>query len=720
MRDGGRVSLPAVRRGLSPEGCRNRERQSQGSLTIGVQGVTVYPTERASRSQSTFLQENVRRLKEIQAKCRGREQPSRRHQPLRATRGTSANTTTTSFLTKTGGPANAESPMKPGEGVTLAGRGDSAHSDYYSLSEDPPDPPPPTHPQYPAQGWSANTTHTRHNASSRPHSPVVLRPLTTSAQQPLDSDQLLLLPDAGLSRDMRKMRMDSLVSRISSQRPACEKDYHQHYRSIENQHRQLLDATERINSSSGDGASCEDTTRTKGGQARAGTPPKMIRSYSFDRGTHGRRREGSVERKAKAGVPGELKALKKLNHRPSSPSPSSSSFSSPQPARRSSRNVTKTGRLTQDTSGGQDVAVRQLTWGGKNAMTEPTNKSKLTRSGAVQRAKNAVDQASNDTQPTRTNPTSRPESPWTDAKQDAHDIASCSGETNLNSSFSSNCDFYPEGHEEPESPRLANREDLKLVIRPDSQSTTREHGTNDPNQEHWDSSFNNLDFPLNSEGDIEEPAGHLDSAERIQHSSTPYEQTEAAEHEGVFVSRLNGRIDDSGGRDGGDSSHTPTTVTSSVLCEEDGAAASTATSTKSWKKEQQQNKTRGDTLRRSQSLKNVAHTPGEPPPHYQIGKIPSYLQARKEEKHRQEELARNVDPNCPPGHQPLPDHERLNTLQLLHKSQTQVLQELSSLPVAQDTLRVKRARLALEEKLTQIEDGMRIFSQPRVYIMNDE
>ena len=46
MRDGGRLSLPAMRRGLSPEGCRIRERHSQGSLTIGVQGVTVHPAER--------------------------------------------------------------------------------------------------------------------------------------------------------------------------------------------------------------------------------------------------------------------------------------------------------------------------------------------------------------------------------------------------------------------------------------------------------------------------------------------------------------------------------------------------------------------------------------------------------------------------------------------------------------------------------------------------
>lgn len=51
MREGGQVSLPPMRRGLSPEGRRIRERHSQGSLTIGVQGVTVHPTERGEKRE---------------------------------------------------------------------------------------------------------------------------------------------------------------------------------------------------------------------------------------------------------------------------------------------------------------------------------------------------------------------------------------------------------------------------------------------------------------------------------------------------------------------------------------------------------------------------------------------------------------------------------------------------------------------------------------------
>lgn len=54
------------------------------------------------------------------------------------------------------------------------------------------------------------------------------------------------------------------------------------------------------------------------------------------------------------------------------------------------------------------------------------------------------------------------------------------------------------------------------------------------------------------------------------------------------------------------------------------------------------------------------------------------------------------------------------------QGQADVMRELSSLPVAQDTLRVKKRRQDLEDKLMQIEDGLRIFSQPKVYVMNDD
>ena len=109
-----------------------------------------------------------------------------------------------------------------------------------------------------------------------------------------------------------------------------------------------------------------------------------------------------------------------------------------------------------------------------------------------------------------------------------------------------------------------------------------------------------------------------------------------------------------------------------------------------------------------------------PPPSYIRGQLPKYLVARKAEEQRRLEAEEQFDPECPPNHTPLPDHERRNTLHLLKKSQADIMREMSMLPVAQDTLRVRKLYQELEGKLNQIEEGLKIFSQPKVYVINDE
>lgn len=54
--------------------------------------LSIHCTLSTGRNQRDFLQDNVRRLHEIQARCRDREN-SRKPQPLRATRESSASTT---------------------------------------------------------------------------------------------------------------------------------------------------------------------------------------------------------------------------------------------------------------------------------------------------------------------------------------------------------------------------------------------------------------------------------------------------------------------------------------------------------------------------------------------------------------------------------------------------------------------------------------------------
>ncbi|NXG76741.1 ENKD1 protein, partial [Baryphthengus martii] len=105
----------------------------------------------------------------------------------------------------------------------------------------------------------------------------------------------------------------------------------------------------------------------------------------------------------------------------------------------------------------------------------------------------------------------------------------------------------------------------------------------------------------------------------------------------------------------------------------------------------------------------------------QKGHIPQYLLERKELWHRQkEEQLRNLpDPDMPPGHTMMLEGQRLETLGNLKQSQQQLIKDLVMLPVRSDTLSMQRRRVELERKLSQIEEAIRIFSRPKVFIKLD-
>ncbi|KFW07281.1 Enkurin domain-containing protein 1, partial [Eurypyga helias] len=129
-------------------------------------------------------------------------------------------------------------------------------------------------------------------------------------------------------------------------------------------------------------------------------------------------------------------------------------------------------------------------------------------------------------------------------------------------------------------------------------------------------------------------------------------------------------------------------------------------------------------LRRSQSLQALdelleqKHREQEEYNAKQKGHVPQYLLERKELWRRQrEERLRNLpDPDTPPGHTMMPEGERLETLSKLEQSQEQLIKELVMLPVRADTLSVQNRRVELERKLSQIEEAIRIFSRPKVFI----
>ncbi|XP_053935109.1 enkurin domain-containing protein 1 [Cuculus canorus] len=105
----------------------------------------------------------------------------------------------------------------------------------------------------------------------------------------------------------------------------------------------------------------------------------------------------------------------------------------------------------------------------------------------------------------------------------------------------------------------------------------------------------------------------------------------------------------------------------------------------------------------------------------QKGHIPQYLLERKElwRRQKEEELRNLPDPDMPPGHTMMPEDQRLETLSNLKQSQEQLVKDLVMLPVRTDTLSMQKRRIELERKLSQIEEALKIFSRPKVFIKLD-
>jgi len=107
---------------------------------------------------------------------------------------------------------------------------------------------------------------------------------------------------------------------------------------------------------------------------------------------------------------------------------------------------------------------------------------------------------------------------------------------------------------------------------------------------------------------------------------------------------------------------------------------------------------------------------------YQRGKVPKYLKVRQEQWKKEEaiRIANMPDPSIPPGHTLMPREERLQTLANLQEKQTELIAQLNALPVRVDTLRVKTRKAELERKLAEIEDAIKIFSRPKVFVKVDD
>lgn len=102
-----------------------------------------------------------------------------------------------------------------------------------------------------------------------------------------------------------------------------------------------------------------------------------------------------------------------------------------------------------------------------------------------------------------------------------------------------------------------------------------------------------------------------------------------------------------------------------------------------------------------------------------VGKVPAYLKDRKAAKEREDrakkEKARLTE-GAPPGHVLMEDSERREVLAGLGTQLADAIQALQNMGIATDTLRSKQKRAELENKVADLEDGLRFFSRKKVYV----
>ncbi|KAG7209275.1 hypothetical protein KM043_015391 [Ampulex compressa] len=108
---------------------------------------------------------------------------------------------------------------------------------------------------------------------------------------------------------------------------------------------------------------------------------------------------------------------------------------------------------------------------------------------------------------------------------------------------------------------------------------------------------------------------------------------------------------------------------------------------------------------------------GVPPTNYRKGIVPKYIRERKEAHEKElKAKAEAYHPDCPEGHIPLPDNERKETLRMLKKNYQDYVNELNMMPIRTDTLRAQRRKMEIEKQLSKLEEGIKVFSRPKVYV----
>ena len=122
---------------------------------------------------------------------------------------------------------------------------------------------------------------------------------------------------------------------------------------------------------------------------------------------------------------------------------------------------------------------------------------------------------------------------------------------------------------------------------------------------------------------------------------------------------------------------------------------------------------------RSSAVSNAGSV-GSVVPH-KAGSVPRYLRTRQAQwaEEAAAALAAIPDPDCPPGHVRLPEEERLQMVESFSSQHAGLLKDLNRLPVSSDSRRVVNRRKELETNLTQLEEDIKKFSRPKVFMPVD-
>jgi len=109
-------------------------------------------------------------------------------------------------------------------------------------------------------------------------------------------------------------------------------------------------------------------------------------------------------------------------------------------------------------------------------------------------------------------------------------------------------------------------------------------------------------------------------------------------------------------------------------------------------------------------------------PKHKTGSVPKYLKARQAQwAEEAKQLKASIpDPDCPAGHVRLGEDERIEKLSSMTTKHAELLHDLNRLPVSSDTRRVVLKRREIEGLLVWVEEEIRKFSRPKVFVPENE